>query len=85
MKRFEPSQALFSADFGLSHIRSWAAKALEAVSENGMVMFEIGFEQGRDAKEIFETLAGFQEIRIEKDLSGHERFVRAFRSVPKSS
>jgi methylase of polypeptide subunit release factors len=42
-----------------------------------MVMFEIGYEQGRAAKEIFVSLSGYQEIRIEKDLAGHERFVRA--------
>lgn len=42
---FEPSEALFSDDGGLYHIRSWLRKALLLLKINGSYFFEIGAEQ----------------------------------------
>ena len=80
VRRFEPSMALFSEESGLKHIREWAAKAAELVRPGGLVMFEIGHEQGRAASEVFRSVGRFQDIEIVKDLSSRDRFIRCFRS-----
>lgn len=79
VKKFEPASALFSGDDGLGHIRSWAKAAGPIARAGAFVMFEIGFDQGRTAKEIFEQTNFFERIEVVRDLAGHERFVRAFR------
>lgn len=80
VRKFEPSQALFSGDDGLDAIRSWAEKASELVRIDGLVIFEIGDFQGREASEIFETTGRYRDVSIVKDLTGRERFVRAIRA-----
>ena len=79
VKLFEPSQALFSGDQGLAHIRIWCAKAAELLRPDGWVMFEIGHQQGSAARQVFADSGQYRDINIVKDLSGRERFVRAFR------
>lgn len=80
VRRFEPDQALFSEEEGLAHIRSWASKAADIVRADGLVIFEIGYQQGRVAKEIFAATGRFVDIEILKDYSGHDRFIRALRN-----
>ena len=80
VKKFEPATALFSPEQGLQHIKLWAAKAAELLRGGGFIMFEIGHEQGRAARDIFEATGSFTGVQIVKDLSGRERFVRALRS-----
>lgn len=79
VKRFEPDAALFSGDGGLMHIRAWCVKAAELLRPDGWVMFEIGYLQGSAAREIFRASGHFRDINVVKDLSGRERFIRAFR------
>jgi release factor glutamine methyltransferase len=81
VKLFEPTQALFSGEHGLVHLRSWCAKAGDLLRPKGWIMFEIGNQQGAAARQIFEDSCQFRDIEIVKDLSGRERFVRAFRAV----
>lgn len=80
VRRFEPDEALFSGEDGLEHIRIWSMKAADLVREGGLVMFEIGYQQGRMAEEIFKSSGRFEDIRILKDYSGFDRFVRAIRT-----
>ncbi|MES2963009.1 MAG: peptide chain release factor N(5)-glutamine methyltransferase [Bdellovibrionota bacterium] len=79
VRKFEPALALFSGVDGLDHIRSWVTAAGGIARAGAFVMFEIGFDQGRTAKEIFESTGFFDRIEIVRDLAGHERFIRAFR------
>lgn len=79
VRKFEPALALFSGADGLDHIRSWATTVGGVARAGAFVMFEIGFDQGRTAKEIFEKTGFFDRIEVVRDLAGHERFVRAFR------
>ena len=80
VRKFEPEMALFSGADGLGHIRVWTAKAAELVRVGGLVIFEIGSEQGRVASEIFAATGRFDHIEVLKDLAGHDRFVRAIRA-----
>lgn len=77
VRRFEPALALFSDADGLSHIRLWAKQAGDLLRPGGFVMFEIGHEQGAAALEIFSILGFYEDVRIVKDLSGRDRFIRA--------
>lgn len=76
VKKFEPQEALFSDDNGLAHIRSWSKIAGDLVRPGGFVMFEIGWDQGPAAREIFTKDGRFDKIEIAKDLAQHDRFVR---------
>ncbi len=76
VKKYEPAEALFSTGDGLNHIRSWAKKASEIIRPGGFVMFEIGCDQGPEARDIFLKLECFDKIEVIKDLSKLDRFVR---------
>lgn len=75
VKRYEPSEALFGGKAGFEAIEAWSKVATNHVAEDGVILFEIGFDQGAKAKEIFESL-GFNTTVL-KDYSGHDRIVRA--------
>ena len=78
VKMFEPQEALFSEEEGLAHIRQWASAASRIGREGALVMFEMGHEQGLLAKQIFLDIGRFQDVKIVKDLSGRDRFIKAF-------
>ena len=80
VRKFEPSQALFSGENGLQHVRAWVKTASEIARAGAFVMFEIGHEQGQAAKEIFEQTGSFENVSVVRDLSGRERFIRATRN-----
>ncbi len=77
VKKFEPHEALFSPDQGLSDIKSWAAYYSHLVKPNGLVLFEIGYQQGSVAKAYFENLQKFKSVDVIKDLSGLDRIIKA--------
>jgi methylase of polypeptide subunit release factors len=39
------------------------------------MIFEMGYQQGPLMKEHFLGLSQFKEVRVLKDLSGHDRFI----------
>jgi release factor glutamine methyltransferase len=78
VKKFEPHLALFSGDRGFAHIKAWAISAARIARPGAFVMFEIGHDQGAQAKQIFEEPNSFFDVTIVRDLAGHERFVRCF-------
>jgi len=77
VRKFEPHQALFSEEHGFADIKSWCATASRIGRPGAFVMFEIGHEQGARAAKIFEENGSFENIKIEKDLAGLERYIRA--------
>ncbi len=79
VKKFEPAMALFSEANGFAHIRAWSQTAVRIARPGAFIMFEIGHEQGAQAKEIFEANTQYENVQIIKDLAGLERFVRATR------
>ncbi|MEK7356278.1 MAG: peptide chain release factor N(5)-glutamine methyltransferase, partial [Bdellovibrionota bacterium] len=81
VRKFEPATALFSGADGLEHIRKWSFVAGVVARAGAFTMFEIGHDQGRVAKEIFESTGFFENVEIVRDLAGHERFVRAQRKT----
>ncbi len=73
VKDFEPRLALSGGEDGLIFYREIAKKALLALNPGGLLMFEIGFDQGEAVSEI---MAGnYKNIKVIKDLAGCDRVV----------
>jgi len=70
----EPIMALDGDQDGLTFYRRITSEAQKYLSRNGYLFYEIGYNQGREVKEILEK-AGFTDIKIVKDLSGLDRVV----------
>lgn len=71
---FEPACALDGGCDGLDFYRDIVLDAKEHLVCGGMLMFEIGFDQG-DALRFLLAKQGFGEIKVEKDYSGLDRVV----------
>ncbi|MBQ4133462.1 MAG: peptide chain release factor N(5)-glutamine methyltransferase [Desulfovibrionaceae bacterium] len=76
VKNFEPRQALESGADGLEHPRAVARVAAGALKPGGLLLMEIGCEQGEAAQELFASSV-WREAEIIPDLSGLDRVVRA--------
>lgn len=81
VKNFEPREALDGGADGLIFYRAIAQQSSVLLKENGLLVVEIGEDQGKSATEIF-TLAGLKEIQVIKDYSGLDRVVVAKKVAP---
>jgi release factor glutamine methyltransferase len=70
----EPRMALDGSADGLLFYRKIAAGAKEHLTANGLIFFEIGYNQGEEVKQILEK-EGFADVKVKKDLSGQDRIV----------
>ena len=70
----EPHLALDGAEDGLLFYRKIVRESVSHLKEGGMLLFEIGQEQGADLREMMEK-EGFSQIEIWKDLAGLDRIV----------
>ncbi len=77
VRDYEPSMALDGGEDGLDFYRRLAAEAGQFLNAGGCVCFEIGFDQAADVAPLLEN-AGFQEVRVLKDLAGLDRVVTAY-------
>ncbi len=75
VKDFEPAEALFAQEDGLAKLRKWSKLYLPFLSQPGLMLMEMGYQQGPDMKKHFDELK-FQRVAITKDLSGHDRIIR---------
>ncbi len=78
VKEFEPRIALDGGRDGLDFYREISFGARDYLAPNGLLIYEIGYNQGESVKEMFEN-NGFRDISILKDLSGNDRVVLGFR------
>lgn len=70
--RFEPLSALASGEDGLDDIRHLIARSANFLKEDGILMFEHGYDQGGKTTALMQT-AGYKGARCIKDLAGHDR------------
>ena len=77
VRDYEPSMALDGGEDGLDFYRRLAAEAGQFLNPGGCVCFEIGFDQAADVTALLEN-AGFEEVRVLKDLAGLDRVVTAY-------
>lgn len=76
--QFEPSSALISKRNGLQDIESIIAAAKEFLKPEGFLLFEHGFEQGKQVKNLLES-SDFKSIEQFQDLQQHTRATIATR------
>lgn len=74
VRDFEPFEALCGGEDGLDFYRKITIKAGNMLKKDGLLAYEIGYEQSLDVRKIL-YLNGFYDIRCIKDLSGIERVV----------
>ena len=70
----EPRMALDGGLDGLYFYRRILATAKKNLKPNGMILFEIGYDQAKAVKDIASKL-GYRNITVYKDLANHDRVV----------
>lgn len=74
VRDFEPQLALDGGRDGLDLIRILVEQAARVLNPGGGLFLEIGYDQGKAVRRIFEN-AGFEQIEVKKDLAEHDRIV----------
>ena len=74
VQNFEPVQALDGKEDGLYFYRRIVEEAKEYLNTNGFLLFEIGYDQGKEVSELMEN-AGYKNVKVIKDLAGNDRVV----------
>ena len=78
VKAFEPPLALLAGEDGLTVYRRLISAAPDYLKPSGRLFVEIGCEQGESVSALFRE-AGFQDIRVVRDLAGLDRVVCAIK------
>ena len=73
VKDYEPLSALDGGEDGLTFYRRITEIAPKMLKENGLLAFEIGFDQGESVKKLMGK--NFGGVRIIKDLCGNDRVI----------
>lgn len=76
VKKFEPNSALYAEDNGLALLKGWSKAFAPYLKTPGLMLMEMGMNQGPAMKQAYESLKIFNEISVIKDLSGHDRVIR---------
>jgi release factor glutamine methyltransferase len=79
VRLFDPKLALDGGWDGLEAYRAIATQAARRLNPGGLVLLEIGANQGETAARIF-SRAGFGRVEVQKDLAGLDRVVLASHS-----
>lgn len=74
VKEYEPRLALDGSEDGLFFYRRLVCDAPQHLSRNGILAFEIGYDQGEAVSEMMKQ-QGFRDVYIKKDLAGLDRIV----------
>jgi release factor glutamine methyltransferase len=80
VKDYEPRVALYAGQDGLDVYRRIVEKVGQFLKPDGILLLEIGYQQGSAVRELLEQTGIFTQIRIDKDLQGHDRVVAARRT-----
>jgi release factor glutamine methyltransferase len=72
--QFEPMIALDGREDGLYFYRKIIAGCREFLNPDGMILFEIGCEQGTAVSKMMQD-AGFSDVQVIQDLTRHDRVV----------
>lgn len=74
VRTYDPVCALDGKEDGLYFYRRIVNECGQYLERNGVLIFEIGYDQARAVTELMEE-AGFSDIRVIKDLAGLDRVV----------
>lgn len=82
---YEPHTALFVPDNDpLIFYRTIAHKALEMLSPDGLLYFEINREHGNETIQLLKEM-GYTDIELRKDFAENDRMIRARRQSPEGT
>lgn len=82
VKDYDPHLALDGGEGGLEAYRIIMPQAFDALRKGGLLVFEIGYQQGEAVRDLMKhsvPFPGFSEVRILRDLSGANRAVAGVR------
>ena len=79
VRDWEPPVALFSGGAGMATIAALIREAAVSLAPGGMLALEVDARRASLAAELAASHQGYEEIRVELDLTGRERFVVARR------
>ena len=74
--KYDPKISLTLGGDGLEAYREILSQASEKLSKNGHIFLEIGYTQANAVGHLFRE-AGFQQIKVHKDLSSRDRVISA--------
>ena len=74
VKLHDPWIALDGKEDGLHFYRRIVEESTKYLKKGGYLLFEIGFDQGKDVSKMLED-HGYEEIKVKKDLAGLDRVV----------
>lgn len=74
---FDPEMALFAENNGLAAYEAIIAQAKEILNPGGMLVFEIGHDQGETVPAIIQTVFPDAEVETRQDINGKDRIVTA--------
>lgn len=75
VKRYEPEVALYADNHGLAIYEQLAQVLPSYLAPNGRIYMEIGYQQGEAIRKMYQHAFPQKEVRIEQDLSGHDRLL----------
>jgi len=73
VKDHEPMIALDGGEDGLDFYKIIMLEAKDYLEKGGVLMMEIGHDQGADIAEIFDKNGKYSKFKVVKDLAGHDR------------
>ncbi len=76
VRDFEPRIALDGGESGLDFYERYLGDAVNLLKIGGKVFFEIGESQGGEVIALMRSY-GFENIKVEKDYAGHDRYASA--------
>ncbi len=80
VQQYEPLLALDGGPDGLDCIRKLVPQAIDHLKPGGLLIFEIGYDQGQSASEICLNYKELKEVEIHKDYAKQDRFITAIRT-----
>ena len=80
VREHEPMLALDGSEDGLLFYRRIVGESRQVLKPGGMLLFEIGYNQGAAVKKLMED-AGYLEVQVVKDYAGLDRVVTGVLSI----
>ena len=77
IKGYEPVLALYGGEDGLDFYRRIIREVPRYLKQQGGLIMEIGFNQARHVRNLFEKEKVFSRIEVRRDLAGIERIIKA--------
>ena len=80
VRDFEPRMALDGGEDGLDLVRRIIDEAPQHLKDGGLLLMEMGDDQGADVLQLALDLGAYRQASIIKDLTGRDRILRAVKN-----